>query len=195
MEARSRERVADRGVRPQDAAGSWKRPRGWAWRAFRSRSDPGDASDFDCRHRDVDDPALRYYCAKLAHYEFQRDWNRGLFRFWQTVAIVATATVPVLAAAGVAERWVDAVPAAIAGIALAVIALFGWQNDYVHFTRVVEGLLAERLLFKKNAGPYAANHDETDDERFASRIAEIVDAEIKAWTPPQPSQPSSHRPS
>jgi hypothetical protein len=191
MEARSGGRAANHNGGPKDLPGSWKRPRGWALRAFRGRSDPGDASDFDCRHCDADDHALRYYCAKLAYYEFQRDWNRGLFRFWQTVAIVAAATVPVLAAAGVAERWVDAVLAAIAAVALALIGLFGWGNDYVHFTRVVEGLFAERLLFNEHAGPYAADHDGTDDERFAVRIAEIVNAEIKAWTPPKPQAPPS----
>jgi hypothetical protein len=143
--------VLDNSVAPTDVTASRNRPHGWTSRAFRGRSDARDGSDPDCRRCDRDDHALRYYCVKLAYYEFQRDWNRGLFRFWQTVAIVTKATVPVLAAAGVAQRWVDAIPAAVATVSLAVIAVFGWQKDYVQFTRVVEQLLAERVLFNENA--------------------------------------------
>jgi Protein of unknown function (DUF4231) len=183
--------AGDNRIAPTDLTAPWNRPRWWTWRAFRGRSDPSDGSDGDCRRCEESDHALRYYCIKLAHYEFQRDWNRGLFRFWQIVAIVATAAVPVLAAAGVAQRWVDALFAAVAAVSLASIGLFGWRNDYVHFTRVVEQLLAERVRFNENVGSYQTTEDK--NSLFARRITEVVGAEIEGWRPPEPEPAAGSR--
>jgi Protein of unknown function (DUF4231) len=126
--------------------------------------------------------ALRWYCVNLAYYKFQRDWNRGLYRGWQVIVILSTASIPVLVATPVAARWVVAIPAAITAIGLAFITLFGWREDYLRFTRTVAEMRTEAEKRKAGLNSYTGNEAE-NNRTFVAEVNRIVEGEFAAWQP------------
>jgi hypothetical protein len=132
----------------------------------------------DCSGAD----ALRWYCVTLAYYKFQRDWNRGLYRLWQTVVILSAVSVPILVAIPVTPRWVEAIPAAVTAVGLAFITLFGWRDDYLRFTRTVAELRLEAE--KWNASRLGDDESNIQEDRaFVDAINRIVKKEVEAWQP------------
>jgi hypothetical protein len=131
----------------------------------------------DCFRND----ALRWYCVNLAYYKFQRDWNRGLYRGWQTIVILSTASVPIIVALGVGPRWIDAIPVAITAVGLAFITLFGWRADYVRFTRTVAELRLEAQKWRAGLADCKANPEK--DGKFVCEINRIIKREVEVWQP------------
>jgi SMODS and SLOG-associating 2TM effector domain 1 len=155
-------------------------PRGWSWRCFRDRPLPEDARDPLCT--ECSNEALRWYCVNLAYYRFQRDWNRGLYRFWQVIVILSAASIPVLIAMPVAVRWVEAIPAAITAAGLAFITLFGWREDYQRFTRTVAELRIEAAKWKAKLPPYIQSEAENGCQ-LVTEVNRIVENEFAGWQP------------
>jgi hypothetical protein len=113
---------------------------------------------------------------------FQRDWNRGLYRFWQVIVILSAASIPVLIAMPVTPRWVEAIPAAITAGGPAFITLFGWREDYLRFTRTVAELRVEVEKWKVQLPPYVQNEAENDC-RLVAEVNRIIEREFAGWQP------------
>jgi hypothetical protein len=156
-------------------------PRGWFWRCFRDRPRPEDARDAICTGGCSMKPALRWYCVTLAYYKFQRDWNRGLYRFWQVIAILFAASIPVVAGIPSAPRWAAALATAITATSLAFITLFGWRKDYERFTRTAIELRIEAEEWDARLGHYATTEDV--DQTFRAEVIRIIEREVEVWQP------------
>ncbi len=114
---------------------------------------------------------------QLTYYRCEsRRAKRAYFRV-KVVQIVVGATIPVLAASGVAG-WITACVAAIPVMAEGVQQLFQWHGNWLRARSTAEALKNEKFLYLAEAGPYAAA---TRRAIFAERVTALVAKETGDW--------------
>ena len=125
-----------------------------------------------------------YVASRLApeidYYDRRAGDNKMLFRAVSLLAIAAAAAVPVLAAADF-ERWVLAAAGSVASVALAILALFKWQEDWLQFRGNAESLKKERALYETRTGPYRDLNDHDLVEALTFRTEELISREHQVW--------------
>ncbi len=119
------------------------------------------------------DPAIAWYEARSAR---SKHW----FYFLQGVQLVTSTLVTVLAAwsAEAVPRPVLAAVSAVAALAAGLLALFGWQQQWIRYRATAETLKHEKFLHRSRGGPY---RDATSAALLAERCEGVVSSEHAVW--------------
>ena len=117
---------------------------------------------------------------EIDYYEGRAAQNKRCFHGFSTLAIVASAVVPVLAAADT-DRWVLAGAGGLATVALSILALFKWQENWLQFRGNAESLKKERALYDTRSGPYRDLDDDDLCEELTLRTEDLISREHQVW--------------
>ena len=117
---------------------------------------------------------------EIEYYEKRAAQHKRFFHGVSTFAIIASALVPVLAAADI-ERWVLAGSGGTATIALSTLALFKWQENWLQFRRNAESLKKERALYQTRTGPYRDVDGDDLREALTLRTERLISREHQVW--------------
>ena len=79
------------------------------------------------------------------------------------------------------ERWVLAAAGSVASVALAILALVKWQEDWLQFRGNAESLKKERALYETRTGPYRDLNDHDLVEALTFRTEELISREHQVW--------------
>ncbi len=125
-----------------------------------------------------------YVASRLApeidYYDRRAGQDKTRFQAASLLAIAAAAAVPVLAAADF-ERWAIAAVGGVASVALAILALFKWQEDWLRFRGNAESLKKERALYETRTGPYRDLNGPDLVEALTLRTEELISREHQVW--------------
>ena len=127
---------------------------------------------------------------EIDYYELRSAKNKRCFHLASLAAIVASALVPVLAAADF-DRVVLATSGGVASVVLASLALFKWQENWLQFRGNAEGLKKERALYDTRTGPYRDLTDDELTELLTLRVEELISREHQVWQLTQRTRHSS----
>ncbi|MFD1541889.1 DUF4231 domain-containing protein [Nonomuraea guangzhouensis] len=105
---------------------------------------------------------------------------RSYFRLSETLQLLISATIPVVAVLVPGDARVPAVLGAVLMVLTGLRSVFHWHDDYIRFSIARETVEAERRLYLTRSVPY--HDDSTRDQRLASMITMIERQEMDAWT-------------
>jgi len=110
-----------------------------------------------------------------------REWR--FFVVFQTSAIVLGAATPILILWASVPKAVQALPAALASVAAALVGTFGWLRNKARYSFTAEALKSERVMFTTRTPPsYGLDlDDDTALATFVSRIEQIGMTEVSEW--------------
>jgi hypothetical protein len=105
------------------------------------------------------------------------------YQSFQVAAIVLSGVTPSLILWNHQSKVWQALPAALAGIAMGLIGIFQWRANYVRFGYVCEALKSEKLKFETRT---TADYDTKLDEHealgnFVTRMEALVMSEVTDW--------------
>lgn len=126
----------------------------------------------------------------MARCQAQIDWYSQhsklewrLFVLFQTAAIALAAATPVLVLWSSLPKAVQALPAALASVAAALVGTFHWLQNKTRFAYTAEALKSERVLFETRTPPRYGVEVEEDQAlaAFVTRIEELTMGEVAEW--------------
>jgi hypothetical protein len=117
----------------------------------------------------------------------QNDHDAKASALYDHLFQVAAATLSGLTAililwADVIPKPIQALPASLAAIAIAIKAVFRWHDNYLNgrYTAVI--LDSEKAKYEARSKPYGVDlSDEDAFELFASNMEAVITTEINAW--------------
>ena len=116
-------------------------------------------------------------------YDKAKDRQRIAYQSFQVAAIVLSGLTPILILWSDLSKVLQALPAALAAIAIGLLGIFQWRANYVRFSYVCEALKSERLKFETRT---TADYDMKLDEHealgnFVTRMEALVMSEVTDW--------------
>ncbi len=128
--------------------------------------------------------AEKYVAERLApeieYYERRAAANKRCFHCASVLAIIAAASIPVAATVDL-DRWALAGLGALATVALSLLALFKWQENWLQFRGNAEALKKERAFYDTRTGPYRGLGDDDLAEELTLRTEELISREHQVW--------------
>jgi len=126
---------------------------------------------------------MKRYEHILHWYDFIKNRNRRYFYTFQTGAIVLAAMTPVLILVNGSPKWLQALPAAAASIASALLGTFHWRENFLRFANTAEALRSEKVRYDARVGKlYGGSVDDAAAfDTFVQRMEEIVSSETMEW--------------
>jgi hypothetical protein len=123
-------------------------------------------------------------CQKMIDwYEKNKRVPRRLYYVSQTATIVLSAVTPVLILWEELPKAVQALPAAVAGIAAGLNAVYRWRENWVLRAHTSELMKRELVKFRARASEhYRADLGEQEAiDNFVGRIESITMGELSEW--------------
>ena len=123
-------------------------------------------------------------CEKLIDwYDKTKRLQRIAYQGFEVAAIVLSGLTPILILWSNLCEVLQALPAALAGIAIGLLGIFQWRANYVRFGYVCEALKSEKLKFETRT---TADYDTKLDEHkalghFVTRMEALVMSEVTDW--------------
>lgn len=110
--------------------------------------------------------------------------QRIAFQSFQVAAIVLSGLTPILILL-LPEKWDAwaALPAALAAIAVGMLGIFQWKENYIRFAYTSEALKSEKVKFEtQTTNEYDKNLDpQTILSNFVIRVEALVMGEVSDW--------------
>lgn len=131
---------------------------------------------------DQANPTLARLDDQLGWYERAAGRSQKWYRGLKLLALVFGAAIPVAAALG-ASAAVAGVLGGIVVVLEGVQQLFHYQENWLRYRGVAEGLRTEKHLFEASAGPYAGAPQPL--QVLAEHIEALFAQERSAWTADQ----------
>jgi hypothetical protein len=149
----------------------------------------GQTSTYQSRRQ----AALQRCEQQISWYErhSNREWR--LFVVFQSAAIALAAATPVLILWSSLSKVAQALPAACASVAAALVGTFGWLQNKARFASTAEALKSERVRFDTRTPPRYGPEvtEEAALAAFVNRIEEIAMTEVGEWRADLTRTPSS----
>jgi hypothetical protein len=126
----------------------------------------------------------------VKYCEFLIDWyerhgraNRRMWKFFQGATVVLGATTPLMLLVDGLPKVVAAFPSALASLSAALIAIFGWRDNWGMFASTAEQLKFELLKYRNRATkPYKNELDDNEAlANFVERVESLVSLETDSW--------------
>ena len=127
-----------------------------------------------------DEYVERRLAPEIDYYESRARRSKACFQLVSISAIIASAMVPVLATTDF-ERWVLAGSGGLAAVALSMLALFKWQENWLQFRGNAESLKKECALYQTRTGPYRGLDGADLIEALTLRTEELISREHQVW--------------
>jgi Protein of unknown function (DUF4231) len=123
--------------------------------------------DLDARRK----VALDYAAQEYSDHRNAARRMRGLYFAFQSLTIVAAATATVLnVAVHESDKWLAAIPAAVATLAAAALAAFRFERDGVNHRRAAAQLKSERWGFVSGCGAYSGHRPDATKNQISEAI-------------------------
>jgi len=137
------------------------------------------------------DAALARCDEMIRWYQGKRRWTNVAFNLLQSTVIVLTATTPFLVLIdNVADKVVQALPATIVAIAVALLGSYKLRENWVRYTVAVEALRSEEAKYLTQTTPaYWKVPREEALNNFVLRIEGLALSEVEEWRKQMIQQP------
>ena len=145
-------------------------------------------------HEDLEycrDAALARCDEMIRWYQGKRRWTNVAFNLLQSTVIVLTATTPFLVLIdGFADRVLQALPATIVAIAVALMGSHKLRENWVRYTVAAEALRSEKAKYLTRTTPsyWKLPHDEALNN-FVLRVEGLALSEVEEWRKQMIQQP------
>ncbi len=137
------------------------------------------------------DTALARCDEMIAWYQGKRRWTNAAFNLLQSAVIVLTATTPFLVLnAAFANTVLQALPATIVAIAVALLGSYKLRENWVRYTVAVEALRSEKAKYLTRTTPayWKLPVDEALNN-FVLRVEGLALSEVEEWRKQMIQQP------
>jgi hypothetical protein len=113
--------------------------------------------------------------------EYEQYWRRRkpLYLGFQSAAVLLAGVTPLLLLTGL-PKALQALPAALASILGALVAIYHWQDNVTRSAYAAEALKSERAKFIIRATDRYKNEESALD-KFVARIEDIRMTEVRGW--------------
>ena len=129
----------------------------------------------------TDPTAFEKITQQSSWYGARAQHNRSVYIVLKGTELVFAAAIPVVsvAAAGEAQRWINAVLGALIGIIEGLLQLGQYQQNWLLYRATREALKREERLYTGKAGPYSGISE--SDALFVERSDAIISGENSKW--------------
>ncbi|MDQ6978625.1 MAG: DUF4231 domain-containing protein [Mariprofundaceae bacterium] len=121
--------------------------------------------------------------SKIDDFKKKADCNQWRFFFWQTIAIIAAAAVPVLTGfitdGNMAFKWPVAVLGGSSAVIVGLLSLFKYQENWLRYRTTYHDLDSHLSQFNIGVGQYADKKQAFD--LLAENCENILMAEVGQW--------------
>lgn len=135
--------------------------------------------------------AINYCKQKIAWYRSHGARESLFYRLFQTCALVFGALAPIFILWSDIPKPLQALPAVLAAIAVGVVSVFQWRQNWGRFASTAEALEGELLKYQTRTSP--GNQPGVPEDvalsNFVNAIQNIIASETSDWHTQQTTPP------
>lgn len=120
------------------------------------------------------------YKKEIEWYDHKAKCNHRTYQSFQWIAIILSASTPVLIAIGEGiVRWVAVVIAALVAISTAALKTFKYQENWINYRTTCETLKKEYYFYESGLQGYDGAEDK--EALFIERVESLISRENTLW--------------